>query len=214
MLSKRLMAIADLVDDGSNIIDIGCDHALIDIYLTLNRHVKCIATDISKSSIKVSLDNVEKYDLSDQITLIQADGLSGINIDNIDTAIISGMGTSTILKILKGYKFNNLIIQSNNNLKSLRFEIIKKGYVITNEEIVYEKGRYYIIIKFCLGRKKYRYIDYFIGPIIRLNKRKMDRNYIQHLLNVYKVMLSKTPKKKIVERLFLNYKIYLLTSIK
>ena len=34
-LSKRLKAIADLVD-GKNVIDVGCDHGYLDIYLTKN----------------------------------------------------------------------------------------------------------------------------------------------------------------------------------
>ena len=32
-ISKRLEAISSLVPINSNIIDIGCDHALLDIYL-------------------------------------------------------------------------------------------------------------------------------------------------------------------------------------
>ena len=37
-LSKRLKAIADLVDKDSKIIDVGCDHALLDIYLLKNKN--------------------------------------------------------------------------------------------------------------------------------------------------------------------------------
>ena len=40
MLSKRLKAIASLVD-GENVIDIGCDHAFLDIYLTIQGNQSC-----------------------------------------------------------------------------------------------------------------------------------------------------------------------------
>ena len=36
-ISKRLEAISSLVPVNSNIIDIGCDHALLDIYLIQNK---------------------------------------------------------------------------------------------------------------------------------------------------------------------------------
>ena len=35
-LSKRLEAVATLVDVGKRVIDVGCDHGYLDIYLTLN----------------------------------------------------------------------------------------------------------------------------------------------------------------------------------
>ena len=40
-LSKRLEAVATLVDVGKRVIDVGCDHAYLDIYLTLNNENKC-----------------------------------------------------------------------------------------------------------------------------------------------------------------------------
>ena len=46
ILSKRLEIVATLVDVGSRVIDVGCDHAYLDIYLTKNNNNKCIATDI------------------------------------------------------------------------------------------------------------------------------------------------------------------------
>ena len=36
-ISKRLKAISDFITDNSNVIDVGCDHALLDIYLFNNK---------------------------------------------------------------------------------------------------------------------------------------------------------------------------------
>ena len=47
-LSKRLQTICDLVEENSSIIDVGCDHALIDIYLVLYKHVTAIAADVNQ----------------------------------------------------------------------------------------------------------------------------------------------------------------------
>ena len=51
-LSKRLEAISSLIPKKSNIIDIGCDHGLLDIYLYQNKIVtKVIASDINENAI-------------------------------------------------------------------------------------------------------------------------------------------------------------------
>ena len=51
-LSNRLAAIASLVPLKSSVIDIGCDHALLDIYLYQNKQVeKIIASDINENAL-------------------------------------------------------------------------------------------------------------------------------------------------------------------
>ena len=48
-LSKRLKKIADYVSDNSSLVDIGCDHGLLDIYLVQNKNnIKVVASDINK----------------------------------------------------------------------------------------------------------------------------------------------------------------------
>ena len=45
-ISKRLRAIGDLIEDNSFILDVGCDHALLDIYVVTNKkNVRAIASD-------------------------------------------------------------------------------------------------------------------------------------------------------------------------
>ena len=51
-LSSRLKAIAELVPDRSNIVDIGCDHGLLDIYLTQSKkNITIIASDINQNAL-------------------------------------------------------------------------------------------------------------------------------------------------------------------
>ena len=51
-ISKRLKAVADFINDKEKIIDIGCDHALLDIYLFENKEkIKIIASDIHEGAI-------------------------------------------------------------------------------------------------------------------------------------------------------------------
>ena len=60
-LSKRLEAVATLVEVGKRVIDVGCDHAYLDIYLTENNDNKCIATDINRNALNIAENNIKKY---------------------------------------------------------------------------------------------------------------------------------------------------------
>ena len=153
MISKRLKAISDLVDTKS-IIDVGCDHALLDIYLTL-KGIKCRGTDISSNCIKLAKENLKKYNLEDKISLYVTDGVKNIDILDTDTIVVAGMGTNTILNIIKNIS-NPLILLSNNDIYKLRKEVVKLGYYIDNEISVKEGKYYYVIIRFKKGFKKYK----------------------------------------------------------
>ena len=137
MLSKRLKTIANLVDT-KNVYDVGCDHALLDIYLSNNFNKNCIAIDISEECVLKAKKNIEKN--NSNVKVILNNGLENINILPDSTVIISGMGTKNIIKIINKKNIDNLICQSRKN-------VCKLGYFIINEEIIFE-DKYYIIIKF------------------------------------------------------------------
>ena len=61
-LSKRLKAIADLVDKDSKIIDVGCDHALLDIYLLKKTIIKkAIASDVNEGALNQAKRNIKLH---------------------------------------------------------------------------------------------------------------------------------------------------------
>ena len=99
MISKRLKVIADMVDTKS-IIDVGCDHALLDIYLAKQRDIECLAIDVREGIIRKILDSVKQEKLVNKIKVKLNNGLENININNDDTVILSGLGTNTILNII------------------------------------------------------------------------------------------------------------------
>ena len=188
-LSKRLKAIADLVDT-NKVIDVGCDHGYLDIYLTLYKDCTCIATDISSNAIKTCQDNISKYHLEDKIETYITDGLNGINITEDDALVLSGMGTKTIIDILSNKKLSNtIIISSNNNLEELRRFMVSIGYYINNEMYIFEHNIHYVIIKFIKGYKEYNDYDYLLGPIVIKNN-----NYKKYILNHYNNIYNKIPK--------------------
>ncbi len=48
-LSERLTAIAEMVTEGNRLVDVGCDHGYLPVYLMLQHKIpRAIATDVGK----------------------------------------------------------------------------------------------------------------------------------------------------------------------
>jgi len=203
-LSKRLQAIATLVDVNARVIDVGCDHAYLDIYLTQNNDNKCVATDINKNALEIAKKNIKKYNLENKIETKLANGLTDIKVRDNDNIVICGMGTYTILEILKTNNLSNtLVISSNNNVDILRKEVINLGYYIDSEIFIIDKNKPYIIIKFIKGIKKYNKLDILLGPILKNNL-----EYKKYIIKKYKNILNNISKKKMLLRL--KYRIIII----
>ena len=199
-ISKRLKTIASFVKEDAYILDVGCDHGLLDIYLVLtNSNIKAIASDINEKPLIQAQQNIKKYNLEDKITIVQGNGLEKIN-KNVDTVIIAGMGTSTILDILQNGDLTNierLIISSNNDYYDLRKNIVKLGFKIIDETIVFENKNYYPIIEFEKGYKKYKKIELQEGPILLNKKEEIFLNYINNKINRLENILKQLNNKHI-----------------
>ena len=219
-LSKRLEAISSLVPINSSIIDIGCDHALLDIYLYQNKiSNKIIASDINKNALNNAKENIKKYKLEKYIETRLGNGLDTLNEkDNINTIIISGMGSHTIIGILKNNlnklkDINTIIIQSNNKLEFLRKEITKLNYLIEDEIMVEDNKKIYTIIKFIKGNKKYTKKELYFGPILLNKQNEVFKKYNKGELDKLKMFLKLLPKNKIIDRYKLKKEIRLYKGI-
>lgn len=207
-LSLRLQTIADLVSKEDNVIDVGCDHALLSIYITNKYQKKVYASDLREGAIKQAKKNIKKYNIKD-IVLKQGNGLESVSNKKINTVIIAGMGCQTILNILNNPKrkqLSKLLIQSNNDYYSLRKKICQLGYYIYEEKII-KDGQYYLIIDFRKGKKKYNYQDYYFGPILRKNKSRTYINYYKYLLNQKTSIKHNIPIKYFLKRYKLSKEI-------
>ena len=200
-LSLRLKSIANLVDSSDVVADIGCDHAYLDIYLVISNIVpKTLACDINKNALDMGINNIKKYGLEDKIATKLCDGITGISKD-INTLIISGMGTSTIIKILSNdnvKNINKVITQSNNDYYELRKYMVNNGFYISYEESILDKDKYYINMVFLRGNKNYSSKELRFGTMM------FNKDYYEHLVNKYKYIYSHIPKRKLIKRLTLK----------
>ena len=219
-ISKRLEAISSLVPINSNIIDIGCDHALLDIYLYQKKiSNKIIASDINSNALNNAKENIEKNKLSKYIETRLGNGLDTLSKeDNIDTIIISGMGAHTIVGILKNnkYKLENIktiIIQSNTKLEFLRKEVTKINYLIENEIMVEDNKKIYTIIKLVKGKKKYTKKELYFGPILLQRKDNLFIENAKKELQKLNIYLKLLPKNRLLDRYKLKKEIRLYKNI-
>lgn len=202
MISKRLKMIASMVDTES-IIDVGCDHAYLDIFLAKTRNIKCTAIDVREGIIDNVRSAIYQERLEDKIKVILNNGLEGIIINNNDTVILSGLGTKTILNIVKGRKISNLIIQSNDDLYALRKVLIKSNYYIVDEKIILD-GKYYVIIKFKLGKKKYKNNELMFGPKLLEENNSVFKKYLLLKKDYYENLVQNIPNNHLIRKIKLK----------
>ena len=207
-INNRLKFLGDLILEGNSkgIIDVGCDHALLDIYLAMNNEsLQLVASDLRKDPLIKAKENIEKYSLSNKIKIKLSYGIDDLE-DYIDTIVISGMGTDTIIEILtKGKPYlnniNRLVISSNNKYYELRKYITSIGFIISKEEIIYEDNKYYITIDFIKGNKKYTDRELYFGPYLLNNKNELFFEYYNYIKSKKEEVLKSINKEEIVKEL-------------
>ncbi|WP_031489358.1 class I SAM-dependent methyltransferase [Ureaplasma canigenitalium] len=167
--NKRLLKIASLIDNANCIIDVGCDHCLLDIELIRSKKTYfALPIDINYEPLQSGIRNIKKYGLIDRIFPLVNDGLKNLSSTIIfDYLIIAGLGSNKIIDIIKNHHLSikNYILQSNNNPYLLQEEMEKLGFKKISSHIVYENKIYYFIFHYQKDNRKTdriifnRYID-------------------------------------------------------
>ena len=214
MVSNRLKSLAKYFDKDDKVIDIGCDHALLDIYLVEEGILKSmIVSDIHEKALQQGIDNIKLHKLDKKIETRLGNGLEVLNSnDDINTVLISGMGTSTIINIIENSYFKNinkLVIQSNNDHEILRNEMVSKGFKIITEDILEDSNKTYINIVFGKGIGKYSKNEIKYGPFLIKNKM-----YLDYRIDYLNKILNKIPNNKLLIRHSLKKEIRFLNKLK
>ncbi|MFR2891367.1 tRNA (adenine(22)-N(1))-methyltransferase [Peptoniphilus grossensis] len=167
-LSNRLKKIAELVDFGATVIDVGTDHGYVPNFLCEKKISKdIIATDISKNSLEKSIELTRERDNEKYIRNILANGIVKENRDNI---IIAGLGGIQIAEIILNSieiarSAKKLILQPMQKTNILRRELNNMGFEIIDEEIIFEDDRYFEIIlaRYSGQIKKLEEVDFYFS---------------------------------------------------
>lgn len=216
-INSRLKTIGDLVEKDSICLDVGCDHALLDIYLVKQKkNIKAIASDIADGPIEAAKNNIKREKLEGIIEIRQGDGLSTYTND-INTIIISGMGGRNIIGICKYKKdvlkkVNTFIVSPNNYQEDVKKYFTKNGFYIENEEFVRDNRFIYQIIIFKKGKRKYTKKDYFFGPIFLIKKGPLFREYYEREKKSREILISLLPKNYRYKKYILKKEIQMIQN--
>ena len=216
-INERLKKIGDLVEANSFCLDVGCDHAFLDIYLVKrNQNIKAVASDIAEGPLAQAKQNIKRERLEKEIETRLGDGLSTYT-DDIDTIIISGMGGRNMIGIMKASpnvlkKVKTIILSPNNYQEDVKRYCCKNGFYIEKEEFVKEKKFIYQIIIFKKGKKHYSKKEYFFGPIFLEKKGPLFQEYFKREITTREIVLSLLPRNFYLKRIQLKREIQMIKS--
>ena len=147
-LSDRLQLIADRINEGETMADIGTDHGFLPIYLkTSGKSPKVIMGDVSEPSLEKGRKNaymmVPDMSMLDDIGFRAGDGLSVLEPGEVDAVVIAGMGGKLIRDIMAAdmeltRTIKKFIMQPRIGQGHLRKWLIDNGFVIVAEDVVIE----------------------------------------------------------------------------
>ena len=152
-LSERLLMSAKMVTKGSRVADVGCDHAHTGIWLIKNDIAsKVIAMDVRKGPLEKARENIKLYGLDGIIETRLSDGLEKLSVGEADSIVIAGMGGTLTVEILKNgiekaAAARELILQPQSDIGMVRRFLRENGFVITQEKMCKEDGKFYNSIR-------------------------------------------------------------------
>lgn len=152
-LSQRLMKVAEYVQQGAVVADIGSDHAYLPCHLVhIGTASRAVAGEIVKGPFESAKKQVREEGLEDKIIVRLAPGLEAVEPEDAVTAVtIAGMGGTLIASILaEGSErldgVERLILQPNVHAQAIREWAVDNQWHIVAEDILKEKDKIYEII--------------------------------------------------------------------
>ena len=143
-ITPRLKIMADEIEKGETMADIGTDHGFLPIYLwEAGICHKVIMADISRGSLSKAEENCRRLHPDVDFDLRLGSGFEVLESGEFDAVAIAGMGGVLMTEILgadiqKTNSFRKLVLQPRNRVGHLRWWLYNNGFSIVNEKLVRE----------------------------------------------------------------------------
>lgn len=193
-LDARLRAAYDLIAPCGAYADIGADHGLLPLHLIAQGDVQsAIVADISAPALEKAKAAFTRHGMADRVSFIIADGLNALNAP-MDVISILGMGGDTLLRILKSGQGKlhgaALILSPHTDLYKVRQGISGMGYALLKETLVFERRRFYVLLKAVPGPSRYGEAALFLGPCLLRDRPPLFLDYLKWRQKVAKAAHS------------------------
>ena len=189
ILSKRLKACADMVRDGARLLDVGCDHGYVPVYLVKEGKVpSAVACDINEAPLSSCRRLVADYDLEDKIKCVLSDGFDSLDLSEADDILIAGLGGNLIEDILNRSDLEELIDKHLIFCPATHPEKVKgwlyaNTFEINKDFIVSDGDQYYNIIDayYRGSLKEFSRTDLYLGKIEDFSEKEYFNRLIKYL---------------------------------
>ena len=171
-LSERLNTIIDMADPCKTAADIGTDHGFVPITLVkTGKAARALACDVRKGPLERAVEHVKEAGLTEKIECRLGDGLQCLAPGDAELIIIAGMGGTLIASILEAgadvlKTAEELILSPHTDAPEVRKMLIKLGFSVTEERMLFEEGKYYTVIKAKKGNAELNAEEIFFGPCL------------------------------------------------
>jgi tRNA (adenine22-N1)-methyltransferase len=151
-LGERLSALAFMVPSGSRMADVGTDHAYLPLYLAETGQIeKAVAIDVNPGPFASARDAVLRSGMADKIDVRLGDGLQVLVPNEVDVAVLAGMGGITMIQIMEAspnvmQTLTRLVLQPMIAASQVRRWLQSNGWRIVDETIVQDEGRLYEVL--------------------------------------------------------------------
>lgn len=211
VIPSRIKTIGDFVNENDVVADVGADHGLLELYLLAKYpNVKVVAIENKVGPYKILDNNLRGFK---NIRLSLSDGLTAVD-RTVNTVVIAGMGGLNIRKILNNHpekckRIEKFIIDAHRDIDVARKSVIKYGFKIEKEILVYEQRKYYVISKFVKAREVPSYHEDELTIGVKLNEDKLWPNYRDYLIEnnnktIEKIKDNKSMQDKVLKLQELN----------
>lgn len=145
--------LAGMVTPGNSLADVGCDHGFLCIRLVGSGVCpRAIAMDVRRGPLEGAERHIRESGLGDYIEVRLSDGLAQYRAGEADALVCAGMGGRLMERILReGMEklrgMRELILQPQSELPRFRAFLREAGFCVTQEEAVFEEGKYYFAMK-------------------------------------------------------------------
>ena len=152
MIDSRIAAMINFVPLNAKVADVGADHGYLSIELAKSKRASyVIATDLNPAPLDAAKKNIAAADLENVIETRLGDGLQVLNVGEVDTICIGGMGGALICKILEDapqifQSVENFILQPMNAADKLKNFLTAKNFFIADIDLAESGGIIYEII--------------------------------------------------------------------